>query len=461
MIQLTVPAEIRELIEAGALFAVNNSGGKDSQAMLALLRQVVPARQLMVVHAHLAGEEWDGVEDHVREISAGLDVVIAEPAKTFVQMVEHRGMFPSPQQRQCTSDLKRTPIDREIRRYLKAHPAFGGLVVSCQGMRAQESSSRSKLEAFKANKRNSIAGRRWFDWLPIHDLTAAEVFQVIAEAGQQPHWAYRAGMTRLSCMFCIMASQADLRTAARLNPEAYRERVLLERRVRHTMNMEGRGLEDVTGIAIDDQVEAERAVEAPADQVEAADAGDQVEQLDLADAAIEADAGELAAAELVEELAQDTAEALPIVYLVSCTKSKAADASPARELYAASDWFAKARAYVEAQGAPWFILSAEHGLVEPGEILRPYETTLLRMRKPARRAWAELVIGQLASRRLLGRARFVLLAGETYREFLEPWLTGEGRWPELGQVPLRGLGLGEQKAWLAQAAADPPERLAA
>lgn len=450
MIQLTVPAEIRELIEAGALFAVNNSGGKDSQAMLALLRQVVPARQLMVVHAHLAGEEWDGVEDHVREISAGLDVVIAEPAKTFVQMVEHRGMFPSPQQRQCTSDLKRTPIDREIRRYLKAHPEFGGLVVSCQGMRAQESSSRSKLEAFKANKRNSIAGRRWFDWLPIHDLTAAEVFQVIAEAGQQPHWAYRAGMTRLSCMFCIMASQADLRTAARLNPEAYRDRVLLERRVRHTMNMEGRSLEDVTGIRIDDQVEPELEIGADV-------AGDdQVEEIE-AIVAIEAD-------DQVEQFAESancSGDALPIVYLVSCTKSKAADASPARELYAASDWFAKARAYVEAQGAAWFILSAEHGLVEPGEILRPYETTLLRMRKPARRAWAELVIGQLASRRLLGRARFVLLAGETYREFLEPWLTGEGRWPELGQVPLRGLGLGEQKAWLARAAADPPERLAA
>ncbi len=470
MIRLTVPAEIQQLIDAGALFAVNNSGGKDSQAMLALLRQVVPARQLMVVHAHLAGEEWAGVEDHVREISAGLDVVIAEPVKTFVQMVEHRGMFPSPQQRQCTSDLKRGPIDREIRRYLAQHPEFGGLVVSCQGMRAQESTSRSKLEAFKPNKRNSVAGRAWFDWLPIHDLSAEDVFQVIAGAGQRPHWAYDAGMSRLSCMFCIMASREDLRTAARLNPEAYRERVLLERRVGHTMNMEGRGLEDVTGIRIDDQGEAELVIGADVagdDQVEeieaivAIETDDQVEQLELAEAAIEADAGELAAVELVEDLAQDPAEALPIVYLVSCTKTKAAGANPARELYAASDWFAKARAYVEAQGAPWFILSAEHGLVEPGEILQPYETTLLRMRKPARRAWAELVIGQLAARRLLGRARFVLIAGETYREFLEPWLTGEGRWPELGQVPLRGLGLGEQKAWLARAAADPPERLAA
>ena len=246
---IAVPAAVQELIDAGALFAVNNSGGKDSQAMLALLRQVIPARQLLVVHAHLAGEEWEGVEDHVRDMSAGLPVVIAHPVKTFAEMVERRGMFPSPRQRQCTSDLKRGPIDREIRRYLAAHPEFGGRVVSVQGMRAQESTDRAKLATFKPNKRNSLAGRAWFDWLPIHDLTKDQVFAVIAAAGQRPHWAYAAGMSRLSCMFCIMASRSDLRLAAELNPVAYRARVALERRVGHTQNMEGRSLEQVTGIA--------------------------------------------------------------------------------------------------------------------------------------------------------------------------------------------------------------------
>jgi DNA sulfur modification protein DndC len=77
--------------------------------------------------------------------------VIAHPSKTFFDMVEHRGMFPSPSTRQCTSDLKRGPIEREIRRYLKAHPEFGGLVVNCMGMRAEESPGRSKLQTFKRN----------------------------------------------------------------------------------------------------------------------------------------------------------------------------------------------------------------------------------------------------------------------------------------------------------------------
>jgi DNA sulfur modification protein DndC len=246
---LLMPREIRRLLEAGALFAVNNSGGKDSQAMLILLRAIIPAEQLLVVHAHLKGEEWEGVREHVEKMSAGLPLVIAEPVKTFAQMVERRGMFPSPQQRQCTSDLKRGPIDREIRRYLAAHPRFGGQVVNCMGMRAQESSARSKLASVKRSARNSVAGRDWWDWLPIQDLTVEQVFQVIADAGEKPHWAYGAGMSRLSCMFCIMASQADLKTAAKLNPAAYAERVALENRIGHTINMAGLGLEAVTGIA--------------------------------------------------------------------------------------------------------------------------------------------------------------------------------------------------------------------
>jgi DNA sulfur modification protein DndC len=243
-----IPAEVRALIDAGALFAVNHSGGKDSQAMLAILRKHVPAAQLIIVHAHLEGEEWEGVTDHIRRTCEGLDVIVAEPVKTFAQMVERRGMFPSPQQRQCTSDLKRGPIDREIRRYLAAHPEFQGRVVNCMGMRAQESAQRAKAATFKRSERNSVAGREWFDWLPIHDMTAAEVFDTIRAAGEKPHWAYAAGMSRLSCMFCVMASAHDLRTAARLNPEAYAERVALERRIGHTISMDGRSLEDVTGI---------------------------------------------------------------------------------------------------------------------------------------------------------------------------------------------------------------------
>lgn len=244
-----LPSAVRELVGRGALFVVNHSAGKDSQAMMIKLRRAIPARQLLVIHAVLPEVEWEGVPDHIEATVGEIPIVYARARKTLFEMVEHRGMFPSPNNRQCTSDLKRGPIEREIRRYLKAHPEFGGLVVNCMGMRAEESTGRAKMEAFKLNTGNSKAGREWYDWLPIHDMTEAEVFNAIHIAGEQPHWAYGAGMTRLSCCFCIMASQADLTTAARLKPDLYRRYCETERRLEFTLSMSRKPLPEITGIA--------------------------------------------------------------------------------------------------------------------------------------------------------------------------------------------------------------------
>lgn len=249
--QLSIPAEVQAIVDAGGLVVVNDSGGKDSQAMKALLLAAIPRDQLLLIHAPLEGEEWEGTLAHVERYQDGVPLILAHATKTFEEMVERRGMFPSPQLRQCTSDLKRDPIDREIRRYLKANPRFNGLVVSAMGLRAEESATRSKLAPLKKNKRNSAAGREWFDWLPIHDMTKDQVFETIQAAGQEPHWAYAAGASRLSCMFCIMASAKDLTLAARLNPVPYARRVALEKRIGHTINMTGLGLEAVTGIQAD------------------------------------------------------------------------------------------------------------------------------------------------------------------------------------------------------------------
>jgi 3'-phosphoadenosine 5'-phosphosulfate sulfotransferase (PAPS reductase)/FAD synthetase len=244
-----IPAAVVDLIARGALFVANHSGGKDSQAMLIELRKIVPADQILVIHAELPDVEWEGTQAHIRATIDGLPLIVARAKRTFWEMVEARGKFPSPQQRQCTSDLKRGPIQREIRRYLKANPRFGGLVVNCMGMRAGESAKRAKLTAFRRSDANSKAGREWFDWLPIHDFTEAEVFGAIRSAGQEPHWVYAAGMTRKSCQFCIMASEQDLTTAARLAPESYRRYVAAERRLNFTLTMSGRTLPEITGIA--------------------------------------------------------------------------------------------------------------------------------------------------------------------------------------------------------------------
>lgn len=244
--------QIQNLIARGAMFVVNHSGGKDSQAMYLMLRQIVPASQMVIVHADLGEVEWAGAVDQIRATTTGEPLHVCRSRRGLLQMIRERGMFPSPSQRQCTSDLKRGPIERTIRAISKA--AGNKLIVNCMGMRAQESSSRAKLTPFKFSERNSKAGREWYDWLPIHDLTTDEVFASIAAAGQKPHWVYAAGMSRFSCCFCIMSNKADLTTAARLNPALYREYVGLERSTGQVMMMPTKSkgrltLEQITGVA--------------------------------------------------------------------------------------------------------------------------------------------------------------------------------------------------------------------
>lgn len=275
-VQRELPEKIKDLIARGAIFVINHSGGKDSQAMTSFLRRHVPEAQLVVVHAILPEVEWDGVEEHVRATTVGLPVYTCQSRRTLLQMIEDRGMFPSPSQRQCTSDLKRGPIERTIRGLIEARIAdhigvphdmrtsnmYGrpaairdgcALVVNCMGMRAEESPKRSKLQSLKFSERNSKAGREWHEWLPIHDWSVEEVFSEILAAGQKAHWAYYEGMSRLSCCFCIMSNKEDLATAARLNPVLYARYVGLERSTGQVMLMptkkHGRlTLEDVTGI---------------------------------------------------------------------------------------------------------------------------------------------------------------------------------------------------------------------
>ena len=231
--------KFRELAEQGVPFIVNHSAGKDSQAMTLLLRSIVPANQLIVVHAHLPGMEWPGVIEHIQSTTEGLAFhkVTAQYAdgsqKTFQNMVKKRGMFPSPAQRWCTSDLKRAPIEKFIRAFARESGAT--TIVNCLGLRAGESRNRANADVVKYNTRLTTKSRTVIDWLPIHHYSTADVFNAIDEAGQKPHWAYAAGASRLSCALCIMASDKDLAIGAKHNPEVFKQVSRLERQVKHTL----------------------------------------------------------------------------------------------------------------------------------------------------------------------------------------------------------------------------------
>ena len=63
------------------------------------------------------------------------------------------------------------------------------------------------------------------------------------------------------------------------------------------------------------------------------------------------------------------------IALVSCVKKKRGSAAFARDLYL-SQLFRGLRCYAESHADVWYILSAEHGLLKPDQIVEPYERTL-------------------------------------------------------------------------------------
>lgn len=129
-------------------------------------------------------------------------------------------------------------------------------------------------------------------------------------------------------------------------------------------------------------------------------------------------------------------------YLVACVSAKRKAPAKAKDLYI-SVWFKKARRYVEGTGCPWFILSAEHGLIHPEAIIAPYEKTLNAMQVDQRRQWAARVIDQMKS--TLPRSdSIVVFAGARYREFITEYLGS--RVSEV-LIPLDGLRIGEQLSW--------------
>ena len=258
---LPVPPECRETIRAGALVAINHSGGKDSQAMTILLSRLVPRDQLIVVHAPLGEVEWPGTVLHIENtIPPGVPLIMAPvtSGKTLLEQVEERGMWPSSSARWCTSGAKRGPIERELRRYLKAHPRLEGRLINALGLRRDESRDRARRIPWRRNERMSVAGREVFDWLPVFELTTENVFRVIAEAAQSPHPVYSFGLTRCSCSFCIFASRSDLRRAAELRPDLYAKYAQLERRIAHTLSPTRKYLPELTGIPVDSAVRTPR-----------------------------------------------------------------------------------------------------------------------------------------------------------------------------------------------------------
>lgn len=225
------------------IILVNTSAGKDSQAMLDFVVEqadIAGVRDRVVaVHADLGRVEWAGTAELAEEQVAHYGVrfiKVSRPQGDLLTHIEQRGMFPSSAARYCTSDHKRG----QIRKVMTALVSELGLnrparILNCMGLRAQESPARAKKDAVRYDRPASGKGtvRQVTEWLPILDWTVEDVWARIAQAGTRVHWAYEAGMPRLSCCFCVLASKGALVRAAQLNPTLAEEYRQVEVRIGH------------------------------------------------------------------------------------------------------------------------------------------------------------------------------------------------------------------------------------
>lgn len=259
---LTMSYEIiTQAIQKGAVLYPNVSGGKDGQAMVKMLLNArMPIAGL--VHADLGRTEWiesramceriaaeAGVPLHTITRSDGRDMIDHWYARLLKLKGTGQPFWSSSKMRYCTSDMKRDPINRFYRN------CGHDFIISCEGIRAQESTARSKkiplairrgmtstyyaemsveeaILNYKPGKKLALT------WYPIFNYSISDVWSMYdmntkkLEAARWIyqhygfvskmwpfHPAYVYGNERVSCVFCILGCGNDLGVGAKHRPE--------------------------------------------------------------------------------------------------------------------------------------------------------------------------------------------------------------------------------------------------
>jgi 3'-phosphoadenosine 5'-phosphosulfate sulfotransferase (PAPS reductase)/FAD synthetase len=120
-----------------------------------------------------------------------------------------KGRFPSRKAQFCTDFLKKQPINKYVNDLVTQH----GQVESWQGVRADESESRSKLPE------RETGGELFMIYRPILRWNVAQVFAKHHESGIEPNPLYKLGMARVGCMPCINVSKDELLEISKRFPD--------------------------------------------------------------------------------------------------------------------------------------------------------------------------------------------------------------------------------------------------
>lgn len=168
-------------------------------------------------------ERW-GIEFETA-LDAALSVMHPS-GNSFLDCALLHGKFPMLRDRFCTDELKiQIAFDSAMRPMLDD----GDVVVQWSGVRADESSKRAGYERFSTDQRDP---EFLYNFLPIHQWTAADVFALHKHFGISPNPLYTQGASRVGCMNCVLCTKEEIAETAARWPEHIEKHHAWEKKVR-------------------------------------------------------------------------------------------------------------------------------------------------------------------------------------------------------------------------------------
>lgn len=216
------------------------SGGKDSQACLIKAVKDYGAKNIQAVFCDTGWEHpltYDHIQTTTKQLGVELIVLKSEKYDGFMDLAKKKKRFASTKARFCTEELKSKPaIDYVL--------GLNDNVIVIQGIRKDESESRSKMEVqcsyFKfyfqpygydkkgKPKFHTYRKKEVFAYClkynadvlrPIFDWTAQQTIDYIKDNDQLPNPLYYQGFSRVGCFPCIMARHHETKQIIDLYPE--------------------------------------------------------------------------------------------------------------------------------------------------------------------------------------------------------------------------------------------------
>lgn len=247
---VSITTEVSELLAMNAVVAIGVSGGKDSQACAIAVNRYLDSightGARVLVHADLGRIEWTDSMIICEELAdkLGLELMVvrrnagdmlsrwqgrwANNVARYSELECVKVILPwsTPSMRFCTSELKVDVITSALK---KRFP--GKDIVNVAGIRREESAARRKMPVAAPQLKLKRKGNFGITWNAIIDWTLSDVFDLIEQSSLRLHEAYtNYGSSRVSCAFCIMSSEHDMKASAHCpdNHLIYRELVDLE-----------------------------------------------------------------------------------------------------------------------------------------------------------------------------------------------------------------------------------------